>query len=68
MFKEGSRKLSLGVLMGLTYLLSATLIALSAIEAARDLTATGIMLGTIGASVAGLVTAVVWGNRAEHGK
>lgn len=58
----------LGVLMGLGYQASATAIAMAAIQADRDLTATGIMLGTIGASVAGLVTAVIWGNRAEHGK
>ena len=60
------RKVYFGLAIGLPYLLSAHSLVMQAIKLGRDLTATGIAVGSISVGVAGLVGIFVYGNVREH--
>lgn len=61
-----NRKFWFGLAMGLPFLLSSHTIAMAAIEAGRDLTATGALIASISLGVGGLVGVFVYGNVKEH--
>ena len=62
---KGYRKFWFGLALGLPYLLAGYHLGLSAIQFARDLTATGLLIGALATGVIGITSAFVWGNAKE---
>jgi hypothetical protein len=60
------RKLIAGLAMGLPYLWSSHAIIMAAIAQGRDLTATGVAVGSVSVGVCGILGIFVAGNVLEH--